>query len=374
MYSASLLPGDYSVGIACLQQSNHVCTPLLSTQEHNSLRNDFFADDSEEFETVTFVKMKPDARERYLLRKASHVKPTRKASYEASSSVQRWLKQQEYDVEPQAEQRQEAAFKPTFLAGRRDADWILSSLSPLHAQKLITDVLHEVNSGKEATVFCCAAHPDTGQEFLAAKIYRPRMFRSLRNDAVYRFSRVQRDEQGQAEHGNSRRGSAATRKTERGRAAQVASWIEYEYQTQRLMHAHGADVPRPYAQVGNAVLMEYIGAEGHPAPKLGSVILEPEEASEHFTCILRNIELALIRGRIHGDLSEHNILYWEGKVVLIDFAQAVDPFHSSDVYSLFARDIERVCQYFAHYAIESNPDALAREIWTRHMGPVPALI
>src|SRR5438034_10564254 len=103
-------------------------------------------------------------------------------------------------------------------------------------------------------------------EYLAAKIYRPRMFRSLRNDAVYRYGRVQRDEQGQAEHGNSRRGSAATRKTERGRAAQVAAWIEYEYQTQRLLFAHGAEVPRPYAQVGNAVLMEYIGEAGTPAP------------------------------------------------------------------------------------------------------------
>src|SRR5215469_479548 len=220
--------------------------------------------------------MKPAARERYLLHKASHVKPTKKASYEGSSQVQRWLKEQAYDYEPVAAFAQPSSFQPTFLAGRRDAPWILSSLTPLYTQKLITDIVHEVSSGKEATVFCCAAHPNTGQEFLAAKIYRPRMFRALRNDAIYRYSRVQRDEQGQAEHGNSRRGSAATRKTERGRAAQVVSWIEYEYQTQRLLYAHGANVPQPYAQIGNAVLMEYIGEEGNPAPKLGSVVLEPE--------------------------------------------------------------------------------------------------
>jgi RIO kinase 1 len=200
------------------------------------------------------------------------------------------------------------------------------------------------------------------------------MFRSLRNDAVYRYSRVQRDEQGQAEHGNSRRGSAATRKTERGRAAQVASWIDYEYQTQRLLYAHGADVPRPYAQVSNAVLMEYIGDESEPAPRLGGVQLEAGEAQDHLETILRNIELALIHGRIHGDLSAHNILYWERKVILIDFAQAVDPYHNSDVYSLFARDVARVCQHFAQYEIKTQPDELAREIWTRHMGPVPTLI
>lgn len=338
------------------------------------MRHDFFAEDSEDVETVTFVKMKPDARERYLLRKASHVKPTKKTSYEGSSAVQRWLKQQAYDVEPQAEQRQQPSFQPTFLAGRRDSPWILSSLTPLYDQKLITDIVYEVNSGKEATVFCCTAHPDTGQEYLAAKIYRPRMFRSLRNDAIYRYSRVQRDEEGQAEHGNSRRGSAATRKSEKSRAAQVAAWIEYEYQTQRIMYEHGADVPRPFAHIGNTVLMEYVGARDQPALRLSEVILEPEEVQEDFVCILRNIELALIHGRIHGDLSEYNILYWEGKVTLIDFAQAVDPYHNSDVFSLFARDISRICRYFAIYGVESDPDTLAREIWARHMGPVPTVI
>jgi RIO kinase 1 len=325
----------------------------------------------------TFVRIKANAREQALARPRRQRVPgegQKKASFEASTAVQRWLTQQAYDDEPQAEQRQESSFHPTFLAGRRDAPWILSSLTPLYDQKLITDVAGEVSSGKEATVFCCVAHPNTGQELLAAKIYRPRMFRSLRNDAVYRYSRVQRDEQGQAEHGNSRRGSAATRKTERGRAAQVAAWIEYEYQTQRLLYTHGADVPRPYAQVGNAVLMEYIGEEGNPAPRLGGVVLEPEEASEHFASILCNIELALVHGRIHGDLSEHNVLYWEGRVILIDYAQAVDPFHNSDVFSLFARDIERICQYFAQYGIKQRPGVLAREIWSRHMGPVPELI
>ncbi|HET9918513.1 MAG TPA: hypothetical protein VFQ30_01630, partial [Ktedonobacteraceae bacterium] len=180
-----------------------------------------FEHDPEE-ETVTFVKIKPDARERARMRSRTHSqsKPTRKSSYESSSAVQRWLKQQAYDEQAQQNgQQTKPAFNPTLLASRRDAPWILSSLTPFYDQRLITDVLHEAHSGKEATVDCCAAHPETGVEYLAVKIYRPRMFRSLRNDAVYRYSRVQRDEQGQAEHGNSRRGSAATRKTERGRAA-----------------------------------------------------------------------------------------------------------------------------------------------------------
>jgi len=329
-------------------------------------------EDNPEDETVTFVKMKPGARELARARSHSADKPARKTSYESSSEVQRWLRAQTY--EGQEEQPQKPAFNPTLLASRRDAPWILSSLRPFYDQQLITDVLHEAHSGKEATVYCCAAHPATGVEYLAAKIYRPRMFRSLRNDAVYRYSRVQRDEQGQAEHGNSRRGSAASRKTERGRAAQMASWIEYEYQTQRLLYAHGANVPRTFAQIGNAVLMEYIGALGDPAPRLGGVVLDEEEAPALFECILRNIELALIHGRIHGDLSAYNVLYWQGAVTLIDFAQAVDPYHNSDVFSLFARDIERICQYFARCGVKRDAHELAREMWIRHMGPVPELV
>lgn len=325
-------------------------------------------DDPEE-ESVTFVRIKPGVRDRAKGRHRTQEKPTRKTSYESSADVQRWLHEQAYE-----EQQKSSTFNPTMLASQRDAPWILSSLTPFHTQHLITDVLHEAHSGKEATVYCCVAHPSTGVEYLAAKIYRPRMFRNLRNDAIYRFSRIQRDEQGQAEHGNSRRGSADTRKTERGRAAQVASWIDYEYQTQRLLFAHGANVPRPFAQIGNAVLMEYIGAVGEPAPRLSDVTLEREEAQPLFECILRNIELALTHGRIHGDLSAYNVLYWQGTITLIDFAQAVDPYHNSDVFSLFARDIERICRYFARYGVKRDAHELARELWTAHMGPIPELV
>ncbi|MBE3562088.1 MAG: hypothetical protein IMW89_23130 [Ktedonobacteraceae bacterium] len=338
-----------------------------------------FLYDPEDEKPVTFVRIKPSARERAVLaRKAGkpekEKKPVKKTSYESSSDVQRWLHQQSYTDEESEHVQVKSPFNPTFLASQRDAPWLLSSLTPFYDQNLITDVLHEAHSGKEATVYCCQAHPSTGAVYLAAKIYRPRMFRSLRNDAIYRFSRVQRDEQGQAEHGNSRRGSAATRKTEKGRAAQVASWIEYEYQTQRLLHAHGANVPRPVAQIGNAVLMEYIGDAGEPAPRLCDVILERDEAQPLFDCIISNVELALAHGRIHGDLSAYNVLYWQGAVTLIDFAQAVDPYHNSDVFSLLARDVERICHYFARYDVAADGHALARAIWSRHMGPLPDMV
>ncbi len=292
---------------------------------------------------------------------AAPKEPVVKQSYESNADVQRWL--QEHAVERGGTKPE---FKPTLLTGLRDGFWILSSLTHFYQQDLITDVLHVVSSGKEATVYCCTADPSTGTDLLAAKVYRPRMFRSLSNDAVYRQSRTQQDMDGRVVRGNRRRGAA--NKTERGRAAQVTSWIDYEFKTQQRLYAAGADVPRPVAQAGNAVLMEYIGVADEPAPRLQEVRLTPEEAQPLFDCLMRNVELWLACDRIHGDLSAYNILYWQGKVTIIDFAQAVDPRHNPEVFPLLERDVERVCRYFARHGVVADPGALAIDLWVRYMG------
>lgn len=287
-------------------------------------------------------------------------KPQKKASYESNPDVQRWLKEQTVKEEDAAK----APFDPTFLESLREAPWILSSLSQFYELNLIRDVLSVVKSGKEATVYCCAADRSVGVEYLAAKIYRPRMFRSLKNDAIYRQSRVQHDEKGKVVRAEQRRG----RGSQRERSLQVSSWIEYEFRTQNLLHTAGANVPRPLAQVGNAVLMEYIGEVDEPAPLLHDVKLAPEEVQPLFERVMQNIELCLAHNRIHGDLSEYNMLYWRGAVTLIDFAQAVDPHHNPQVFSLFARDVQRVCRYFARYGIQSDAHELATDMWLRYMG------
>ena len=110
--------------------------------------NRSFEDDLEE-ELITFEKIKPGQRERARSRLHKQAKPTRKASYESSSDVQRWLREQSYDV-----QQPETGFNPTLLASRRDAPWILSSLEPFDKQHLITDVLHEAHSGKCERLRC----------------------------------------------------------------------------------------------------------------------------------------------------------------------------------------------------------------------------
>jgi RIO kinase 1 len=323
----------------------------------------FIVDDTIEYELddeqEAFVKIK--AKRNAL----SRTKPAKKTSYESSADVQRWLK-----LQAREDSGVKPTFNPTFLASQRDGPWILSSLTQFYEEELITDVLHMVKSGKEASVYCCAAHPSTGMEYLAAKVYRPRMFRSLRNDAIYRESRIQHDGEGRVIRGErGRRG--LMRKNEQGRAAQVSSWIEYEFETQRLLYRNGVRVPEPISQMGNAVLMQYVGDVNEPAPLLREVTLEKEEAWQLFENIMHDIEVCLACGRIHGDLSEYNILYWQGSVILIDFAQAVDPGHNQQAgFTLFLRDIERICRYFVRSGVLADATTLATDIWTRYMGPI----
>jgi RIO kinase 1 len=290
---------------------------------------------------------------------AAKKKAIAKQSYESNAEVQRWLQEQALDATGH-----KPPFEPMLLASLRERDWLLSSLTHFYEQDLITDVLNVAKSGKEATVYCCAADPATGLTYLAAKIYRPRMFRSLKNDAIYRQSREQRDRQGRVRRD---RGAQSNTLTEGERAARVSSWIAYEFETQRQLHVAGGDVPRPLSQIGNAVLMEYLGDADTPAPRLSEVDLAPKEARPLFAQLLHNIELFLAHDRIHGDLSAYNILYWRGAVTIIDFAQAVDPRYSDAIYPLLERDVERVCRYFAPYGIAADPAAIASDMWTRYL-------
>jgi len=234
----------------------------------------------------------------------------------------------------------------------------LSSLEPFYEEGLIIDVLNIVKRGKEATVYCCQAHPSTGAEFMAAKIYRPRHLRSFKNDAVYQQGRVILD---------ARLRRAVKNKSRTGRHVQFASWVEHEFQTLEVLHGADADVPRPLVCSGPAILMEYVGDHESPAPMLKNVSLERDEARPLFDLLMRNVELWLSCDRVHADLSAFNVLYWKGSAKVIDFPQSVDPRLNPSAFSLLVRDIDNLCRYFARYGVQADPSRLAEELWARFL-------
>jgi len=232
-----------------------------------------------------------------------------------------------------------------------------SVFETFYEQELITDVLHAVKSGKEATVYCCRAHPSTGTEFLAAKGYRPRQVRSFKNDAVY--------QQGRAALLRPDRRAYTKRTKYGGSSIPVGTWIGSDFETHVLFHEAGADVPVPIALSSDAILMEYVGDADSAAPLLHHVSLEPDEARRLLGLAVRNVELFLSCYRVHADLSAFNILYWQGALKIIDFPQSVDVFINGNAFALLMRDIENVCKHFARQGVEADPFRIGMDLWTR---------
>jgi RIO kinase 1 len=90
------------------------------------------------------------------------------------------------------------------------------------------------------------------------------------------------------------------------------------------------------------------------------------EAQALFERTVHNIDLMLAHDRIHGDLSAYNILYWENEITLIDFPQVVPPGGNPAAWTIFRRDVARVCEYFASQGVKTDPKRLSAELWSAH--------
>jgi RIO kinase 1 len=281
----------------------------------------------------------------------------------------------------------ELGFHPSYQPSRHEQGWLLSSLRGFYDQGLISDVLARVKGGKEANVYLCTGPADSGPSeplprhngrgevgvlnppLLAAKVYRPRMFRNLRNDALYRQGRDVMVVGGKAAGKQASVIARAIRnKSSFGMEAAHTSWLMHEYMALDRLYRAGAAVPRPWGGNENAILMDMVGDERVAAPTLSSVSLNRHQARRLLDEVLRNVELMLQNDLIHADLSAYNILYWNGRITLIDFPQVVHPSTNPDARWILQRDLTRVSEYFAVRGAECNPATLAEGMWLRYVG------
>jgi RIO kinase 1 len=256
-------------------------------------------------------------------------------------------------------------FKFTYKAARFEEAWLLDSLAEIAQHQWISDVLRKVKGGKEASVYLCRSGVAVDAPLLAAKVYRPRSLRNLKNDQQYRVGRVDLDDDGNALVKNADI-QAIAKRTNYGESLRHQSWIAYEYQTLEILYEAGVDVPKPYAMEKNAILMDFIGDLENSAPALVTVALDLDEAKHLYDRTVHNIDLMLAHNCIHGDLSAYNILYWNGDITLIDFPQVVLPESNPASWNIFLRDVTRICQYFSSQGVKCDGRRLASELWTSH--------
>ena len=261
----------------------------------------------------------------------------------------------------------EDGLQVTYQPSKYESGWLMQSLSTFYEQDMITDVLSLVKGGKEASVYCCEAAASVGVELVAAKIYRPRMFRQLRNDKMYQEGRTLLEGEGRkVKERDQRLMKAVGQKSAFGAEVSHQSWLLHEFVTLQALYNAGAAVPKPYAVGNNAILMGYVGDGQIGASPLSELRLERDEAEVLFADAMHNIELMLEHDMIHGDLSAYNILYWEGKITLIDFPQVSHLLVNSNARFILERDITRVCEYFARQGVRSNPREIFFRLWDKY--------
>ena len=73
----------------------------------------------------------------------------------------------------------------------------------------------------------------------------------------------------------------------------------------------------------------------------------------------------LARGRVvHADLSVYNLLWWRGRLVIIDFPQAVDAVTNVDAVDLLHRDVLNVATWFGRHGVPID----AEKVFARLLG------
>ncbi len=224
-------------------------------------------------------------------------------------------------------------------------------IQPLLEDGLVDDVIRQLKSGKEATVYVVQC----GDEIRCAKIYKEANQRGFHQAVHYTEGRKVK---------NSRQARAMEKGSRYGRQEQEAAWQHAEVDALYKLAAAGVRVPHPFGFYEGVLLMELVTDEnGQPAPRLNDLELTRDQALDFHAFLIRQVVLMLCAGIVHGDLSEFNVLVDTQGPVIIDLPQAVDAAANNNASRMLERDVENLAVYFGQFAPELLATQYGKEIW-----------
>lgn len=224
-------------------------------------------------------------------------------------------------------------------------------IQPLIDDGLVDEVISQLMSGKEATVYVVRC----GAEIRCAKVYKEVNKRSFKKAVEYQEGRKGR---------NSRRARAIEKGSKFGRKQQEEAWQNAEVDALYRLDNAGVRVPKPYGCFDGVLLMELItNDEGHVAPRLNDVSMTTELALADHAVVMKYVMRMLCAGVVHGDLSEFNVLVDDYGPVIIDLPQAVDAAGNNNAKAMLERDVNNMTTYYGQYAPELLGSKYAKEIW-----------
>jgi RIO kinase 1 len=222
---------------------------------------------------------------------------------------------------------------------------------PLIEDGLVDEVIGQLMSGKEATVYTVRC----GDEIRCAKVYKEAAKRSFKKAIQYQEGRKVR---------NSRRARAIEKGSKFGRNQQEETWQSAEVDALFKLADAGVRVPKPYGCFDGVLLMDLVtDDDGNVAPRLNDVSMSEEQALEDHAEIIRDVVRMLCVGLIHGDLSEFNVLVDDYGPVIIDLPQAVDAAANNNAQWMLERDVNNMRDYYAQFAPQLKDTDYAKEIW-----------
>ena len=196
-------------------------------------------------------------------------------------------------------------------------------LNKLSKNGSLTEIYGLISAGKEANVYL--ASNEEGKE-VALKIYK-----IDRNTSKWMRNYIF--------------GDPRFKKIPNNISKIIFLWASKEFKNLKRAYKVGLKVPKPVLVKDNILVMDYIGVDLTPAPRLKDVknLIDPDGI---FREILDFIKILYQKARlVHGDLSEFNILYHDYKPIVIDVSQAVDIQHpKAEVF--LSRDIKNIFNFF----------------------------
>jgi len=124
----------------------------------------------------------------------------------------------------------------------------------------------------------------------------------------------------------------------------IYTWARKEFKNLKRMHEAGVRVPQPIFVYENILVMQFIGEDGVRAPLLKEL---PDEEIDNdlYNDVILQLQTMVNKAKlVHGDLSEYNIMVYDG-VYIIDVSQSV-PIDHENAIDFLIRDINNVNRFF----------------------------
>jgi len=126
----------------------------------------------------------------------------------------------------------------------------------------------------------------------------------------------------------------------------VGTWAEKEMRNYKRLYTAGIQCPQPILLKSNVLILQFLGVNGWPSPRLKDVNLSEKRLREAYIQAILIMRHMFQRCKlVHGDLSEFNLLWHTNSLYVIDVSQSVESDHPSALFFL-RKDCSNVNDYF----------------------------